>query len=178
MVAAVESIRLRLVSKPYKSRSGLYPMIFALGIGFSFSLMWFGVAAWMMLQNGHEFLTWGIMIVLSTIAYCIYLGVAAYKIYADSRRQYALELTATEAIITTVDSLRKKNSTQMVLLADVKYIEYYPYPDCASVIFHAPYADMEVPLWPFGAQAQDALDFLEGRGITIVNVQSDDKIPD
>jgi hypothetical protein len=178
MVAAVDSIRLRLVSKPYKHRTGLVPMIFALSIGFAFSCLWFGVAAWMMLQSGREFVTWGVMIVLSTLAYCTYLGIAGYKIYADSRRQYVFELTPTEAIISTIDHLRKKKSTQMVLLADVKYIEYYPYPDCASAIFHAPYTDMEVPLWPFGAQAQDVLDFLTGRGIQIVNVNSDDKIPD
>lgn len=178
MVVTVDSVRLRLVSKPYKNRAGLIPMVFALSIGFFFSCLWFGVAAWMMVQNGHEFFTWGLMIVLSTLAYCLYLGVAGYKIYADSRRQYVLELTPTEAILATVDHLRKKKSTQMVLLADVKYIEHYPYPDCASMIFHTPYADMEVPLWPFGTQGQDALDFLEGRGVHVINVQSDEKIPD
>lgn len=132
----------------------------------------------MLFQNGREFFTWGLMIILSTLAYCAYLGIAGYKIYADSRRQYVLELTGTEAILSVIDQLRKKKSTQMVLLADVKYIEYYPYPDCASIIMHAPYTDMEVPLWPFGTQGQDVIDFLEGRGVHVVNVQSDEKIPD
>lgn len=178
MVATVDSVRLRISSKPYKNRAGLVPMVFALAIGFFFSCLWFGVAAWMMLQNGREFFTWGLMIVLSTLAYCVYLGVAGYKIYADSRRQYVLELTGTEAILSVIDTLRKKKSTQMVLIADVKYVEHYPYPDCSSIILHAPYTDMEVPLWPFGTQAQDVLDFLEGRGVQVVNVQSDEKIPD
>ncbi|HEY9792017.1 MAG TPA: hypothetical protein V6D22_16540 [Candidatus Obscuribacterales bacterium] len=178
MLPTVDATRLKLVSKPYKNRSGLWPMIVALTIGFSFSVIWFGVATWMMLQNGAEFLTWGILIVLSTVLYCVYLGIAAYKIYADSKRQYCLELTENEAFLSVVDSLREKKSTQMVLLCDVKYGEYYPYTDSSCLILHAPYADMEIPLWPLGAQAQDALDFLEGRGVHIINVQSDEKIPE
>lgn len=178
MVVTVESVSLTLHSKPYKSRAGLLPMLIALGIGFFFSCMWFGVAAWMLVQNGREFLIWGTMIVLSTLGYCAYLAVAGYKIYADSRRQYSLELTASDAVLSVTDHLRKKQSTQMVLIADVKYVEHYPYQDCASLILHAPYADMEVPLWPFGAQGQDVIDFLEGRGVHVINIQSDEKIPD
>jgi hypothetical protein len=153
-------------------------MVIALKVGFAFSCVWFGVASWMILQQGAEFVTWGVLIVLSTLAYCAYLGIAAFKIYADSKRQYCLELTDTEAILSVIDKLRRRKSTQMVLLSDVKYAEYYPYPDSASVILHTPYADMEIPLWPLGAQGQDALDFLEGRGLHIINVQSDERIPD
>jgi len=131
----------------------------------------------MLVQHGHEFLIWGIMIVLSTLAYCAYLGAAGYKIFADCRRKYILELTATEAVLSVIDQSRKKQSTKMVLLSDVNYVEYYPYQDCASLILHAPYADMEVPLWPFGPQAQDVIDFLEGRGVHVINVQSDEKFP-
>lgn len=179
MVAAVDHVHLKLVSKPYKYRAGLWPMVAALSIGFVFSIAWFAVAGWMVTQSGVEFLVWGSMIILSTLAYCAYLGIAAYKMFADSRRIYSLELTDTEAVLSVIDRLSKKKCTQMVLLADVKYAEYYPYPDSASMIMHAPYADMEVPLWPLGAQAQqDALDFLEGRGVRVINVQSDEKIPD
>jgi hypothetical protein len=177
LVATVDFGRLKLISKPYKHRAGLWPMMVALTIGFSFSFVWFAVAGWMILQPGAEFITWGILIILSTLAYCVYLGAAAFKIYADSKRQYCLELTETEAILSVVDKLRKKQSTQMVLLADVRYGEYYPYPDSACIILHAPYTDMEIPLWPLGVQAQDALDFLEGRGVHVVNVMSDERIP-
>ncbi len=34
------------------------------------------------------------------------------------------------------------------------------------------------PLWPLGEHAQDVIDYLSGRGIRIVNVQSDDRIPE
>ena len=178
MVASVQDIRLKLSSKPYKNRTGLWPMLFALAIGFVFSLIWFTVAGWMVLQGRSELIAWGVMILLSTLAYCAYLVMAAYRIYADSRRQYCLELTDTEAVLSIVDTLRKRKSTQMVLLADVRYGEYYPYPDSSCIILHAPYTDMEVPLWPLGPQAQDALDFLEGRGVHIINVQGDERIPD
>jgi hypothetical protein len=46
------------------------------------------------------------------------------------------------------------------------------------IILHAPYVDMEVPLWPLSGQGADVVDFLNGRGVNVVNVQSDDKIPD
>jgi hypothetical protein len=178
LVATVDSVQVKLYSKPYKYRAGLIPMVFALSIGLLFSIAWFVVAAWMIFQSGPEFIMWGILIVLSTIVYCAYMGLAAYKIWTDSRRQYCLELTETEAVLSVIDRHRKKQSTQMVLLNDVRYGEYYPYPDTASVILHTSYVDMEIPLWPFCQQAQDALDFLEGRGVHIINVQSDDKIPD
>lgn len=178
LVATVDSVRLKLSSKPYKHRSGLIPMVVALAVGFCFSCLWFGVAIWMMLQSGIEFITWGVMIILSTLLYCVYLGFAGYRLFIDSRRRYALELTESEAILSVIDTFHQKKSTQMVLLADVRYAEYYPYPDSASLILHAPYTDMEIPLWPFCLQSQDALDFLEGRGVNIINVQSDDPIPD
>ncbi len=178
MVATVNDVRLRLLSKPYRTRSGLTPMIIALSVGFVFSCVWFGFAVWMILQSGSDFIAWGVLIILSTLAYCAYLVLAAYKIYADSKRQYCLELTDTEAVLAVTDTLRKKQSTQMVLLCDVKYGEYYPFADSSCIILHAPYTHMEIPLWPLGAQAQDALDFLEGRGVHIINVQTDEKIPD
>jgi hypothetical protein len=178
LVTTVDFVRLRLVSKPYKNRAGLWPMVVALTVGFGFSFVWFAVAFWMLTQPGAEFVTWGVLIILSTLFYCLYLGIASFKIYADSKRQYCLELTETEAVLSVIDKLRKRKSTQMVLLADVKYAEYYPYADSACIILHAPYADMEIPLWPLGAQSQDALDFMEGRGLHIINVQSDERIPD
>jgi hypothetical protein len=178
LVVTVDSVRLQLHSKPYKNRAGLVPMVFALSIGLAFSIAWFVVATWMILQSGPEFITWGILIVLSTIVYCAYLGFAGYKIWSDSHRQYCLELNATEAVLSVLDYPKKRKSTQMVLLSDVRYGEYYPYSDSSSLILHTSYADMEVPLWPFGSQSQDVLDFLEGRGVHVINVQSDEKIPD
>jgi hypothetical protein len=105
------------------------------------------------------------------------MGYIAYRLLVDSKRQYVLELNASEAVLTVLDNLHRQKSTQMVLLDDVKYAEYYPYPDSASVILHAPYTMMEIPLWPLGQQSQDVMDFLAGRGIAIVNAQFDDRIP-
>ncbi len=66
----------------------------------------------------------------------------------------------------------------MVLIDDVKYAEYYPYCDSSSMILHTSYAQMEVPLWPLGSRGTDVLDYLIGRGVRVVNVQSDDPIPE
>jgi hypothetical protein len=79
--------------------------------------------------------------------------------------------------LVVTDRKAKKKGTQMLLLADVIYAEYYPYNDSASIIFHTNYARMEVPLWPMGERAQDVVDFLDGRGVRVINVQSDDSMP-
>lgn len=178
VIQLADTTGLTLASGPYKSRPGLFPMLVALGIGFAFSIVWLIVAACLISGREPQFVLYGIMVACATAAYCTYMGYVAYRLLADSKRQYVLELTQSEAVLTVIDKLHRKKSTQMVLLDDVRYAEYYPYPDSASVILHAPYTVMEVPLWPLGSQSQDVMDFLTGRGIAIVNAQFDDEIPE
>lgn len=161
-------------SGSYWQRVGLMPMVVSLVFGWLFVGAWLGICAWLFQYNA----LWSVTIAASTVVFAAYLGLMTYKIISESYREYVLELTDDEAVLSVVDRLRKRKSTQMVLLDDVKYAEYYPYRDSASVILHAPYADMEVPLWPMGSRSQDVIDYLDGRGITVINVQSDDKIPD
>lgn len=153
-------------------------MTIAVVVGFTFSILWLVTAGWLILQPAMDLRIWGIVIASCTLLYCGYLSLAAYKLMGDGRRDYMVELTDSECILNVVDNLHHKHAMNMVLLNDVRYAEYYPYPDSASVILHTPYASMEVPLWPFGSQAQDVIDFLEGSGVRICNVQSDDPIPD
>lgn len=155
-------------------RVGLMPMIVGVSAGWIFCCLWLAVGAMAIVYN----VLWGLILICSTIAFSSYLGFMSYTLVRDSFRQFTFELTDTEAVLSVVDGLTKRRSTQMVLLDDVKYIEYYPYRDSSAMILHAPYAEMEVPLWPLGEQALDAVDFLKGRGIQIVNVQLDDAIPD
>ncbi len=178
MVQIVDGSGLRIASGPYKARPGLYPMMVALLIGFAFSALWLTVSVMLILDGSTQNVVWGILTGLSTLLYCFYMGYIAYKLVVDSQRQYLLEITYAEAVLTVRDKLHHKKSTQMVLLDDIKYAEYYPYPDSSSVILHAPYAVMEIPLWPLGTQSQDVMDFLAGRGIAIVNAQFDDRIPE
>jgi hypothetical protein len=177
LVQITDTNGLKVASGPYKSRPGLYPMLIALVIGFGFSLLWLTVSVFLILDGHTPNVIWGSMTGLCTILYCCYMGYIAYRLLVDSKRQYVLELNASEAVLTVLDNLHRQKSTQMVLLDDVKYAEYYPYPDSASVILHAPYTMMEIPLWPLGQQSQDVMDFLAGRGIAIVNAQFDDRIP-
>ncbi|MBX9722253.1 MAG: hypothetical protein K2X81_12710 [Candidatus Obscuribacterales bacterium] len=178
MVQIVETSGLKIASGPYKARQGLYPMIVALFIGFCFSALWLTVSVMLILDGKTANVVWGIITGLSTLLYCFYMGFIAYKLTRDSQRHYLLEITYSEAVLTVRDKLHGKKSTQMVLLDDIKYAEYYPYPDSSSVILHAPYTVMEIPLWPLGTQAHDVMDFLSGRGIPIVNAQFDDRIPE
>ncbi len=66
----------------------------------------------------------------------------------------------------------------MLLIDDIKIGEYYPYSDSASIILYTSYTEMEIPLWPLNHNGQDVIDYLTGRGVKIVNVQFDDKLPD
>lgn len=177
MVTSV-STGVKLMSKPYKKRAGLVPMTIFLGIGFTFSCLWLITAGWLIVQASSDLRIWGIVIAMCTLAYCGYLSLASYKLLGDGKRDYMVELTDSEVVLNVIDHLHHKRGTQMVLLNDVRYAEYYPFPDSASVILHTPYTSMEVPLWPFGSQAQDVIDFLEGSGVRICNVVSDDPIPE
>jgi hypothetical protein len=174
LVTSMHPVHLKLESGSYWHRVGLFPMGISLVFGWVFVVAWLVVCTWLFMYNP----LWSITIGASTVLFSVYLGIMSYRMITDAYRDYTFELTEDEAVLSVSDRLKKKQSTQMVLLDDVKYAEYYPYSDSASVILHAPYADMEVPLWPMGKHGQDVIDFLEGRGVTVVNVQSDDRIPD
>jgi hypothetical protein len=169
-----EEVKIRLVSDGYSQRRGLAPLIIALIFCWVFVAIWFGVACFVV----FKLLAFGLALFGSVILFTLYLSFFTRTLIRDSCSNYVFELTDKEAVLTVEDRLKHKRSTQMVLLNDIKYAEYYPYADSACIIFHAPYIQMEVPLWPMGSHGQDVLDFLYGRGVRVVNVQSDDKIPD
>lgn len=174
MVASVSTMRMKLVSRPYWCRAGLYPMAAIVGLAWIFVFMWLVVALWVFQYNVY----WSLTLTASTLAFGAFLSFMTYKMIADGFRDYVLEITDSEAVLSVVDRLRKKRSVQMVLLDDIKFAEYYPFQDSASIIFHAGYTDMEVPLWPLGTGGADVVDFLDGRGVKVVNVQFDDKFPE
>jgi hypothetical protein len=119
------------------------------------------------------------MLLIGWVAvFAAFLGSLTYSMFRDACRRYIFEITDTDAVLTVEDKLKRSRSIEMVVLDDIKYAEYYPYTDSACIIFHTPYLQMEVPLWPMGAHGQDVVDFLGGRGVKVVNVQTDDKIPD
>jgi len=174
MTAVVERVGLKLVSNPYRCRTGLIPLAVAIVLGWIFVFLWVMVA---FLAVSHNLLA-SIMLLCSLSAFATFLGFLTYTLVRDAYRDYIFEITDTDAILMVVDRLRHRRSTQMVLLDDIKYAEYYPYRDSASIIFHAPYIQMEVPLWPMSGRAQDVVDFLDGRGVRVVNVQSDEPMPE
>lgn len=173
MVTALKTC-LRLESDPHIKRVGSNVLWAAIVIGFLFMGLWLFVACWTFPHNAY----WGIVIAGSALAFSTFLTFMARALIRDQWRHYVLELTDTDAVLNVVDLRSKKRCTQMVLLDDIKYAEYYPYRDSSAVILHTSYAHMEVPLWPLGKHGQDVIDYLEGRGVKVVNVQSDEPIPD
>jgi hypothetical protein len=173
-MVALLSPAIRLESDPRIKRVGSGVMWVAIVIGFMFMGLWLCVAAFTIEYN----LYWSLVIAGASIAFSFFLGMMANTLIRDSKRSYVLELTDSEAVLTVLDRGSKRISTQMVLLDDVTFAEYYPYRDCSSIILHTNYANMEVPLWPLAGHAQDVLDFLDGRGVNVVNVQSDTPFPD
>jgi hypothetical protein len=174
MTAISNSCHITLTSNPHKKRVGLIPLCGFMALGWAFSLIWMILAVFTMSQNQ----LWSILQIVTTLGFDFFLALMSFGLLRDNYRDYVLELTDTEAILVVIDRLRKRRGTQMILLDDVSYAEYYPYPDSASIIFHTPYTDMEVPLWPMTNQGRDVVDYLDGRGVKIINVQSDDPIPD
>lgn len=146
----------------------------AIGVGLAFVFLWFIVAIGTMPYNIY----WSTIIAAAASAFGSLLTFMAYSIIRDSKRSFILELTDTEAVLIVHDRLHNRKATQMVLLDDISYAEYYPYRDSKTIILHCHYAKMEIPLWPFGKQYQDILDYLDGRGVNIIDVQSDDPLPE
>jgi hypothetical protein len=174
MAAAVGSVRIKLHSQPYVKRVGLWPMLIVVAFAWGFDLMWLFVACWTFQFNAY----WAVTLLGATVAFGSCLSFMSWKMFTDAYREFDLELTDEEVVLSVIDRFRKKKAVQMVLLDDVKYAEYYSFQDSASIILHADYADMEVPLWPMGTTGRDVVDFLNGRGVTVVDVQFDDKVPD
>lgn len=173
MPAATDFTGILIKSQPGKRRAGLLPLFTGLSLGWAFVLMWSIVA--MAAMPGS--LAWGLLLLGSTAAFGSLLSVMSVSLFRDACREYVIELTASELVLLVHDRLAKKRGTQMILLQDVIYVEYYPYPDSASMILHTAYSHVEIPLWPFGERSQDIIDFLCGLGIKVMNVQFDDKVP-
>ena len=118
-----------------------------------------------------------VYLLVVSLVLCSSLLIFTYNLIKEISCDYALEIAGQDVIFSKFDHWRKKRSEQMLLLTDIKYAEYYPYQDSASIIFHTSYIDIDLPLWPLGNQWQDVIDFLEGAGVKVVNVQSDEPIP-
>ena len=174
MVTAKPQIAIKLVSKPYSTRAALGPLMVGVAVGWGFVALWLCTGLFALMNNVY----WGLMLLASTSGFSIILFLMTYSMVRDAHRSFVFELTDSDAVLYVHDRLKKRTSTQMVLLDDVKYVEYYPYSDSSSMILHTSYTQMEVPLWPMGDQVRDIIDFLDGRGLRIVNVQFDDVIPD
>lgn len=166
---------IKLESDPCVRRVGSQVMWVAIAIGLCFMALWMTVAVFAFQYN----VIWSITIACASIGFACFLGMMTSTLLKDRTRRYILELTDTEVVLYVYEGKGKKTrrATQMVLLDDIEFAEYYPYRDSCAVILHTQYAHMEIPLWPFGRHAQDVLDFLDGRGVIIVNVQTDDPIP-
>lgn len=174
MATSACPVKMHLVSGAYWQRIGLWPMAAFLGVSWLFVIVWLVTCALIFQYNQW----WSIIIFASTVLFSVFLSYMTRKMVTDAYKEFVLELTEDEAVLTVVDRISKRASTQMVLLDDIKFAEYYPYRDSECIIFHAPYTDMEVPLWPMGNHGRDVLDFLDGRGVKVINVQSDEKFPD
>ncbi|MBS2006302.1 MAG: hypothetical protein JST01_04640 [Cyanobacteria bacterium SZAS TMP-1] len=173
-MTAVRTGYITLTSNPHKKRAGLVPLCAFLAMGWALAIMYTVVAV----LNWSENAMFSLALIVSMLGFGLVLSLFGMGLLRDSYRDYILELTDTEAVLVVIDRLRKKKGTQMVLLDDISYAEYYPYSDQASIILHTSYIDMEIPLWPMSNQGRDVVDYLSGRGVMVVNVQSDDPIPD
>lgn len=173
-MSILNPVQLKFNSRPFSRRAGLMPMAIAIVVGWIFVALWLAVAVYAASHNAY----WSTTLIASTLAFAAFLGYMSFTLIHDACKEYIFELTESEAVLFVVDKLLKKEHTDIVLLDDIKYAEYYPYTDSACVILHAPYKEMEVPLWPLGEHGADVIDYLGGRGIKVVNVQSDDPIPE
>ncbi len=165
---------LTFYAKPPLKRIGLIPFAVALIIGVVLSMMWLVVAIFVFFHN-HLI---GLILGLTAFSYASYAFLISYGLIQDMNYSFRLELTPSEIILTKYNTKKQKKYFKMLLIDDIKIGEYYPYSDSASIILYTSYTEMEIPLWPLNHNGQDVIDYLTGRGVKIVNVQFDDKLPD
>ena len=165
---------LTLVSDKDSCNRGMAPML--LGICFG----WIMVAAAILISclAFAHIQYFALSFILPAFIFALFLIANTYNLIRQSNCDYVFEITNHDAAFCKIDRLQRKKTMELVLLSDIKYAEYYPYLDSASIIFHTAYADTEVPLWPMGKHAQDAVDFLVGAGVKVIDVQSDEAIPE
>lgn len=165
---------IRLESDPKVRRVGSSVMWTAIVVGMCFMVLWLLMAVLTFQYNIY----WSMIIAGAACAFATFLCMMAHTLIRDSKRRYVIEVTDSEVVLNVYCGLSKKSCTQMVLIDDIQYAEYYPYCDSSCMILHTTYAQMEIPLWPLGARGTDVIDYLIGRGVKVVNVQSDDPIPE
>lgn len=165
--------KIKLVSNRQDCLKKARPVFWGIAYGYLMSLTIILTAIFTFKYNFYLPLA----LLITGIAFSLFLTFYIYRTIKEASCDYILEITGQDAIFTKIDSRNKKRTDQLLLLSDIKYVEYYPYQDSASIIFHTPYIDMDVPLWTMGEHVQDVLDFLKGAGIKIINVESDEAIP-
>lgn len=172
MPSIVDISGITVASGSCKKRAGLMPLCAAVALGWVCQGLWLSLSIFTFSYNP----AWSILIGASTFAFGIFLSLMSYSLYCDTQKQYRIEVTATEVVLNVSDLVRKTESVSMLLLEDVTYSEWYP--DTSTLLIHAPYKTIELPLWSLGARGTDVLDYLQGRGIKICNVLLDDTIPE
>lgn len=174
-------------------RSSNLPLV----VGLALALVQIAVTLTLSLLLFAQNAIFALLLSASALAFLFIVLTVAMRMLSNGQRLYNFEVTPTELILEILslppepserqskkqDKRKKKRSERrkigrvMVFLPDVRYCEYYPYPDSASMIFHTAYSHLEVPLWPLGERRNDLVDYLIGLGIEVVNVQFDDEIP-
>jgi hypothetical protein len=153
-----------------------YLMPMAWGIGFGWIMVGAALVASSLAFLHYQYLA--LTLVLPVFIFALFLAVNTYDLIRQSNCDYVIEISDHDATLSKTDCWQKKKTCKSILLADIKYAEYYPYLDSASIIFHTSNSDFEMPLWPMGRHARDAVDFLAGTSVKVVDVQSDEVIPD
>lgn len=142
MPLAATNERIILHSQPFNRRSGLAVMLAGLAISGFFAVVWFFFGLLLCFMR-----VWlGLIFLASSLAFATVLTLFSRGLLRSSLCVYELEITVDELVFTVEDKFAGKKGLLMILLSDVKYGEYYPSPDCASIIFHTNYSQQEVPL--------------------------------
>jgi hypothetical protein len=171
---SIMPMHIKLVSNRDSCYRSMVPMMWGIGLGWI--MVGAGVLAGSLAFAHNQYYSLGL--VVPAFIFALYLIFNTYNLIRQSTCEYIIEITDHDAAFSKIDHWQKKKTNQSILLADIKYAEYYPYLDSASIIFHTSYSDIEMPLWPMGNHARDAVDFLAGTGVKVIDVQSDEAIPD
>lgn len=166
-MALATSSKMKFVSKPYGARRGLLPMVIAMVGGWT--LLTISLAAAGSVLEYDRF--FGSMVYLISCGFGLFLLAFTFKWIKDGRERHELFVDGDVVALFTFDPDRGVTSREEMDLKNVTVAEYFTPGDEASMLLKGSNSEMEIPLWSFGARAEEKfVNYLKLRKVNILGV--------
>ena len=108
---------------------------------------------------------------LIAIAAGSFLSFISLRYIEEGKQRYELEINDQVVSLQLIDGRGRPHNKSQIRLSDLISAEYYISKDTAALLLHSQYRKLEIPLWPFGLQAErDIVASIKSHGIKTIAV--------